>query len=650
MKLENVRVQNFKIVEDSTSFTVGEVACLVGKNEAGKSAILQALYKLNPVEDDKSKFNETEEYPRRRLAAYRDRAESDSEAAILTTEWQLEDADISALKEHFGFEPTSSRKLTISKGYDNERRWSLTYNEAAAVKAALAGSSLNETEKDALKSCVTIAQLVKSLDETPEESEAQTKLITGLKVVYPHGDLGAAVRTFLSTNRFPKLLYFSDYYRMPGKVALSDLQNRQNRSTLEQTDKVFLALLDLAKTSVESIQKTGTSEEFIAELESVSNRLTDEIFEFWSQNSHLVIKFRCDQARANDPVPYNSGFVFSTRVENQRHRVSVNFDDRSTGFIWFFSFLVWFSQVRKQYGKNLLILLDEPGLNLHATAQRDLLRYINERLKPSHQVIYTTHSPFMVDPENLLGVRTVEDRTTKDERGKDVVEGTKVGDRVFSTDADTILPLQGALGYDITQTLFVGANTLLVEGPADVLFIKAVSNELAKLKRAALDLRWTLTPAGGLAKVSSFVTLFSGKKVKMAVVCDIQKGDKAKAAQLRQTPALGGKVFTLDAYTGQEEADIEDMIGRENYFEMLRQAYGLKKGWIPAKKPAEAPARCLKEAEDKFRIMPEQPEFDHYRPAQFFMENAGQLKESLPDWPGLLDRFEALFKDLNEAL
>ena len=80
--------------------------------------------------------------------------------------------------------------------------------------------------------------------------------------------------------------------------------------------------------------------------------------------------------------------------------MSLPFSDRSAGFIWFFSFLVAFSQVQKEHG-NVVILLDEPGLNLHGRAQADLLRYITERLMPKHQVIYTTHSPFMVPADKL---------------------------------------------------------------------------------------------------------------------------------------------------------------------------------------------------------------------------------------------------------
>ena len=52
MKLLSATIENFKCIEDSTEFSLDQVTCLVGKNEAGKTALLEALYKLNPVESE----------------------------------------------------------------------------------------------------------------------------------------------------------------------------------------------------------------------------------------------------------------------------------------------------------------------------------------------------------------------------------------------------------------------------------------------------------------------------------------------------------------------------------------------------------------------------------------------------------------------
>ena len=164
---------------------------------------------------------------------------------------------------------------------------------------------------------------------------------------------------------------------------------------------------------------------------------------------------------------------------------TISLSERSAGFVWFFSFLSQFKQLKKTTG-NAIILLDEPGLTLHGKAQSDLLRYIEERLLPEHQVIFTTHSPFMVPAERMASVRVVED-IIKHEGGKTVVLGTKVSSDVLSVDKDTLFPLQGALGYEITQSLFIGKNTLLVEGPSDILYLQAFSAALKNRKREGLD-------------------------------------------------------------------------------------------------------------------------------------------------------------------
>jgi predicted ATP-dependent endonuclease of OLD family len=323
-------------------------------------------------------------------------------------------------------------------------------------------------------------------------------------------------------------------------------------------------------------------------------------------------------------------------------------DERSTGFIWFFSFLVWFSEVQKQYGDNLIVLLDEPGLTLHARAQADLLRYVREELLPKYQVVYTTHSPFMIDTGDLLSCRTVEDVTGPD----DEVEGTKVGDQVLSTDTDTLFPLQAALGYDITQTLFVGKHTLLVEGPSDLLYLKWASDSLIKQKRKGLDRRWTVTPCGGITKVSSFMSLFGGSGLNVAVLTDYGRGDKAKVKELRESKLLkSGHVFTAEMYLDNAtEADVEDILGRELYVHLVNATYGLSgKNALPKTKPKDAPERVTLEVEDHSRTLPASvPEYDHYAPARYLVEHASEL--SLPGLDDALGRFEKLFGDLNAIL
>lgn len=112
------------------------------------------------------------------------------------------------------------------------------------------------------------------------------------------------------------------------------------------------------------------------------------------------------------PAGMQSGTNIWGLVQDTRHHVSTGLGSRSRGFVWFFSFLAWYSDVKRE-GADVVLLLDEPGLTLHAKAQYDLLRYFEQELKPDHQLIYSTHSPFMVDAAHFDRVRIVQDLSMK---------------------------------------------------------------------------------------------------------------------------------------------------------------------------------------------------------------------------------------------
>src|SRR4051812_45819906 len=99
MKLETVQIENFRSIEDSTEFTIDPVTCLVGKNESGKTALLQALNKLHPVVDSDSTFDDVADYPRHRATDYEEQGTYDN---VLTTKWSLDNEDREALAQVLG--------------------------------------------------------------------------------------------------------------------------------------------------------------------------------------------------------------------------------------------------------------------------------------------------------------------------------------------------------------------------------------------------------------------------------------------------------------------------------------------------------------------------------------------------------------------
>ena len=172
------------------------------------------------------------------------------------------------------------------------------------------------------------------------------------------------------------------------------------------------------------------------------------------------------------------------------------------------------------------------------------------------------------------------DKKEKLPRNKD---GTKVLTDVYAASADSLFPLQGALGYEIQQTLFIGPNSLVVEGPSDMLFLMAMSVQLQRDGRTGLSDRWVITPVGGSGKVPTFVSLLAPQKgMNVAVLLDIQHKDRQCIENLYKKKLLTKKqVLTYADFLNPKEnnkeavkeADIEDIFSREFYVGLVNKEF-----------------------------------------------------------------------------
>ena len=652
MKLVDVQVKKYKCIDDSGSWSVDQITCLVGKNESGKTALLEALYRLNPVEKNKAVFAETD-YPRKEALTDAGQSYLQKGDAVIT-HWHLEDYDIRLLQDKVpDLQIASDARILVARGYGQSWRWHVPIDEQKATNALIESAHLDESENSAIGSLATIKELVDRLEALENPTAKHTKLLESILETYPGKTAMSGVSACLS-DVLPHFVYFSEYERLPGKVSIDNMRQQEQSGDVPFGHKVFRALLTLAKCSIDDIENTRRQEALIMQLEAVSNRISDEIFEYWSQNRHLRVEFRCEPGKSDDPPPFNSGTVFETRIRNERHRASVNFDERSTGFIWFFSFLVWFSQMKKNYSDKLVVLLDEPGLTLHGKAQQDLLRYIKKRLGPAHQVIYTTHSPFMLDADSIFSLRTVEDVVSREKVNGDLVErieGTKVGERILSRDHDTILPLQGYIGYDIANTFFIGPYMLIVEGPSEVAYINWFSRRLITSGKDGLDIRWAVAPAEGAAKVTSFVTLFKGRGLKIAALMDYHEGQKSIVNRLGTDLMDAECLFKTTDFVQQDEADIEDLLGWELYAHLVNESLGVPtRHRLPSERPVGYP-RIVKAVEDMTNVFPPAvAQFDHYMPAKHLHALKEDEIQSLPGLEYALGNFGAFFERLNKLI
>jgi predicted ATP-dependent endonuclease of OLD family len=685
MKLSKVRVHEFRSVWDSNEFEVGDVTCLVGKNEAGKTALLKALYRLNPLVDTDGTFNATEDYPRAYLKDYTARLKKGEQPSDVIEAWfTLEPAEREELERDFGAGVISSApEVNVWRGYENKLDANVHVNEQATILHMVTKAELPQgVAADALKA-TTLQELGARLDtkatamreeaqaaqakaneiadaeekrqaleaaQTLREPEALRRLREQVAPLVKEG-LATHIWNHRLAKRLPQFLYFDEYYQMEGQVNIDALRQRQASKTLLPSDHPMLGLIALADLDVDQIINSNNTQDLKNQLEGAGNYLSRQILKYWSQNKHISLRFDVRPAKPGDPVGMQSGTNLWAEVYDSAHLVTVRAGTRSRGFIWFFSFLAWFSQQRNS-DRTIILLLDEPGLFLHAKAQRDLLDYIDAELT-AHQVVYSTHSPFMVDVRHFDRIRIVRDRSMEEDKPlPQDEEGTKVFTDILKADPGTLFPLQGALAYDITQTLFVGPNSLIIEGVSDLVYIPVISDVLQQKQKVGIDPRWILSPVGGVDKAPTFIALFRAQEgMNIATLLDLQKKDQQKIENLyKQQLMQQSHVLTYADFTKTKEADIEDMFDPQFYVDLVNDAYSSELQTPLALANLPQHARIIVRIEEHLKSNPlkNAGAFNHFRPAAHLAKHIDVWGPKLD--PATLDRFETAFKTLNGLL
>ncbi|MEJ7783300.1 MAG: AAA family ATPase [Solirubrobacteraceae bacterium] len=641
MELTRARITNFRSIDDSGWVDVDDVACLVGKNESGKTNFLQALARTNPPAGISDAFDLTDDFPRRRLSDVEAELKDDDAVwpTAIEVEYRLEDTELDALNKRFGsgtLKLSAQPLVTVSKDYQSHKTWRFGTDEAAAVRHLVA--------EHGLTGAAGKVKTIRELRELAAAEEAPDEIVEAVAVVdaWGAGGLRHAVMRWLAAHE-PLYVYFSDYERMAGEGNVRELIGmRDRRSELDGPDRTFLALLDMAKADLDDL-KDGGYNALKARLEAASIKITDQLYEYWRQNQNSEIEVDHDYEQMSGHPPGHTDLVLKVRVRDRRHAMSVPVDQRSNGFVWFFSFLINFSQIRDAFpDRPLVLLLDEPGTALHGLAQQDFLRVIDERLN-DHQVLYTTHQPFLVDPSRLDRARPVVD---------DPDVGTKVTNNPYKIDSDTLFPIQAALGYEIGQTLFVAPNVLLVEGTSDLIYLQLMSRALEAAGGKGLDRRWTITPVGGVDKMDTFVRLFSANQLNTCVLLDVSGNKKARVEKLVSSGDLSAEqVVRLSDFVRGDQADIEDLFDPTFYVQMVQGAGQDSKipqmALVTKDALTDEDPRIVRKIDALLSTL-DQKRLDHLPPARYFESHQDELLDKIPKATSA--RFGKLFERINGQL
>ena len=603
MKITRARVTNYKSIDDSSWVALEDVTALVGKNESGKTAFLQALRKINSISGESDGFN-IRDFPRKGYIKYK-KVHENAPLPVAQMEFELSDDEVNEIESNFGAGVLKSNLVKVLKNYKNERHWELDLADSL-VHSAIPNNASSSTPVAFRK--------ISTLENGNSSNSIQSSV-------------SEKIQSEFLERWLPKFVYFDNYSTMRGKISINDLKTRTlTEGALDDADRTFMSLLTLSGVSLEDLEEDLSYEDIKVELESASITITDEIFEYWQQNRQLKVQFDLSQADPRDSAPMNEGKILHVRIENARHRVTVSFDERSKGFVWFFSFLSYFSHLEETEDSDLVILLDEPGTALHAMAQKDFLRFMDERLAPHCQVIYTTHSPFMVDLKQLSRVRTVQDMDGK---------GTVVSHDAVANDRDTVFPLQMALGYKRAQTLFMAPHCLMVNEASDLIYLQTIGGIAAEQGSSRMDPRWVVVPVGSAENLPTFVSLLGDNYVSVAVMMDITPTNKERVERINASKSNNAQESSVKwvEVTRVRDADIEDLFDPNFYLKLVNLSYSSElEDPVTMKAITESNPRIVERLREYFSSHSiSGGTFDRYRPATYLLQNFEVLRSEISD-------------------
>ncbi|MGE8057048.1 ATP-dependent nuclease [Bacillus mycoides] len=280
----------------------------------------------------------------------------------------------------------------------------------------------------------------------------------------------------------------------------------------------------------------------IKELKKLSTNITGEFMGSYSQNTVEIIV----DIDGETLYPFIQDPIIEAPIKPSQ---------RSKGFQWFLSFFLYLNAQNK---KNTLILIDEPGLYLHAKAQNDILKMLR-RLSKSRQIIITTHSPYLIDTNNLANIRLV----FKDKQNNTVVEN-KIHNISHDIDVvsrnESLTPITTAIGLDISKSLGgFGRRNIIVEGISEYYYLNAML-EYYNLKEKYGELH--IIPCTGASNVPNIASILMGWG--LAYKCLLDNDEAGKEAK-KKLNKLTVKETDIIFVTDEDKTAIEDLFSKNDF-------------------------------------------------------------------------------------
>ena len=596
MRLRKFRVRAYRCIHDSGEITVGDLAAFVGRNESGKTTILQALTLLNKNErvSELDLCDEMDE-------------ELKNEIKLAEGEFDLSHNEKNILKEKFPSLP-EIKKIKLFRTNRNQK-----------VQYEFENIKLGEKDNGELNSWENFSkQIIGFLDTIPNHLRIQVdttffdgvvpknqevfdskmaefgnqfqviaiqepKIIEEWEKIYkdPENQFSnllsgesekTVLENFIASELHPRFVYFSDYKKIYGNINLNEYMKEEERERtesiefIEEFDKAETVrnLFYLAELDIKELDEVkSTPSKCIKLLNAASNRLTSKLNPAWKGDPiHVDLR-------------YNPGNIMSVVISDVHKDGTITntglLNRRAEGFKWTFSFIVNFAaETQRSELKEAILLLDEPARNLHPTQQMgisDLLK----NLAGSNQVLYATHSPFMIfdyTPGNLLVVE---------------LDKRKHLSRIFydywNADDKTLTPILYGLSRGQVESIVdreIGTNSrpvIIVETMSDAMYLNAFDKFLQ-------DPNISMNPLNVIAaynknSVLPLAIFYRNHGYKTFVLLDNTEESKQISAQLVSNEFSSVQTIFFER-EGKKLESIEDYIVLEDYLHPVNQTYEIK--------------------------------------------------------------------------
>lgn len=608
MKLTAFRVTNFRSVRDSGWIDTDDVTSLIGTNESGKTNLLVPLWKLNPANEGEIKL--LSDAPRKDYNAFR---QLKPKPDFIHARFALNDSLVRNVAALTGKTNQELAVVEVSRDFDGNYRVHFPNAQAVAsvsksdlrsafdiakreIEAATPSGKGDESLKDDLLRRIDeaiqavdafdsgvgldgITKLQGQIDQAALKGAPQRSTIAprfgqvvdlleehAAQFAKPGPDENAEVFELI-TSQLPVFVYYTTYGNLDSEIYLphviDDLKRTDLSGRSEARARTLRVLFDFVRLKPQEILELGRDwneqqgkpnddqiqalnekkKERSVLLQSAGTELTTKFRDWWKQGEYRI-RFEAD------------GNHFRIWVSDDKRPEEIELEGRSTGLQWFLSFYLIFLVESNAAHNGAVLLLDEPGHSLHPIAQRDLAVFF-ENLATSNQLLYTTHSPFLVDADHLDRVRAV----YVDDHGLTAVS-TNLRAGQAAAQSNSIYPVHAALGLSVSDTLFQGCRPIVAEGQSDQLYLSAIKTVLIGLGKLKPTREILFVPTSGAKAIKTVAAILAGKNDDLPLVlCDADSAGKTLAKTLkdnmyREAP---DRVLLISEFTGKDGTQVEDL-------------------------------------------------------------------------------------------